>query len=291
MRTLAWSSLRDGDPGADSGPGRPPIGVGGSNSGSPPGRHHLRPLRRRLCPALHCRVGPSGPTSPGPRAPEERRRSRQGRTRPGREHGVPLSLGGCLTTSIPPPRLGLGRRPARSPPGLPRPTLRFSNRSPSVFGASFLPARSGPGYTTPRPGAAPVPCPPSSNNLPAPSAGGRPPPERAIPRRRPRPRPLASGSAMGEGASERRGPRRPHTRRRAGSAAAGKRPASSRPPRPGTPAPPPPSRAATLQPPPPQPPACKAGGPRGLSPRGAPSSPMAGPWRRTRGREAERASG
>ncbi|XP_012412183.1 basic proline-rich protein-like [Trichechus manatus latirostris] len=167
-------------PGAESGPVARPSGWV-ARTRSPPRRHHLRPLRRRLCPALHCRVGPSGPTSPGPPAPEERRRSQQSRTRPGREHGVPLSLRSGLTTSIPPPHLGLGRRLARSPPGLLRPTLRFSNRSPSVFGASFLPARSGQGYTTHRPGAAPVPCPPSSNNRPAPSAGGRPPPSASDP--------------------------------------------------------------------------------------------------------------
>ena len=89
---------------------------------------------------------------------------------------------------------------------------------------------------------------------------------------------------MGGGGTGGRGPRRPRTRRRAGSASAEKRPAPSRPPPPGTPAPPPPGQAATLRPPPTPPPACEAGGPRGLSPRGAPHSPMAGPWRWTRGR-------
>lgn len=48
-------------PGAESGPVARPSGWV-ARARSPPRRHHLRPLRRRLCPALHRDTGPSGPT-------------------------------------------------------------------------------------------------------------------------------------------------------------------------------------------------------------------------------------
>lgn len=120
--------------------------------------------------------GPLGPDLTRPPAPEERRQAGQGRARPGCEHWVPLSLGGGLTTSVPPPHLGLGHSSARSPPGLPRPTLASRTGSLPSSAPPFLLDRSGPVYTTSRPGAAPIPCPPSSNNRSALSAGGRPPP-------------------------------------------------------------------------------------------------------------------
>lgn len=270
-------------------PRRPPLGVGAPDSlPSPiplPAPAWAPPLSGPSPPS-----GPLGPDLTRPPAPEERRRGWQGTTRPGLEHQVLLSLGGGLTTSIAPAPPRTRPPPRTVPTGPPAAHTRCSNRSPSVFGASLPPARPDRVHTTPRPGAAPIltPLPPAiAGQLP--TREGAPHPERAIPRRRPRPRPLASGTAMGEGA--RRGPCRPRTRRRAGSAAARKHPASSRPPEPGTPAPPPPGQAATLRPPPTPPPAYEAGAPRGLSPRGAPRSPMAGPRRRTRGREAARAGG
>lgn len=209
-------------------PRRPPLGVGAPDSlPSPiplPAPARAPPLSGPSSPS-----GPLGPDLTRPPAPEERRRGWKGTSRPGLEHRVPLSLGGGLTTSIAPAPPRTRPPPRTVPTGPPAAHTRCSNRSPSVFGASLPPARPDRVHTTPRPGAAPIPTPPSSNSRSAPNPGGRPPhPERAIPRRRPRPRPLASGTAMGEGA--RRGPCRPRTRRRAGSTAARKRPASSRPP-------------------------------------------------------------
>lgn len=138
--------------------------------------------------------------APGPRGAAARRAG-QGRTRPDREHGVPLSLGGGLTTSTPP------APPRTRPPlctvsaGPPAAHTRFSNRFPSVFGASLplSPIRSGLHYPPPQRGPHPQPPHPAiTGQLPA--REGAPNLERAIPRRRPRPRPLASGTAMGEGA-------------------------------------------------------------------------------------------
>lgn len=107
-----------------------------------------------------------------------------------------------------PPHLGLGRRSARSPQGLPRPTLASRTGSLPSSAPPFLSVRSGLVYTAPRFSAAPSPSPPSSNNRSAPSSGGRPRPEPTIPRHRPRPRPLASGTAMGGGGAMGGGARR-----------------------------------------------------------------------------------
>lgn len=72
-----------------------------------------------------------------------------------------------------PPRT---RPPLRTvPAGPPAAHTRFSNRFPSVFGAS-LPLTRSDRLHYPPPQRGPHPCPPSSNNRSAPSAGGRPPP-------------------------------------------------------------------------------------------------------------------
>jgi hypothetical protein len=114
------------------------------------------------------------------------------------------------------------RRASRGPHSLFEPVpfrlRRLPSSQPDPIGSTLPPAPARP----------PSPRPPPAITGQLPAREGAPHPKRAIRRRRPRPRPLASGTAMGEGA--RRGPRRPRTRRRAGSAAARKQPASSRPP-------------------------------------------------------------
>lgn len=111
------------------------------------------------------------------------------------------------------------RRASRGPHSLFEPVpfrlRRLPSSQPDRVGSILPPPRAAPGPARP---SSPAPHPAITGQLPA--REGAPHPERAIPRRRPRPRPLASGTAMGEGA--RRGPRRPRTRRRAGSGAARK---------------------------------------------------------------------
>jgi hypothetical protein len=112
-------------------------------------------------PPLSGSSPPSGPLRPDltwPPAPEERRRVEHGRTRPGREHGVPLSLGGGLTTSIPPAPPRTRPPPRTVPAGPPAAHTRFSNRSPSVFGASLPPSpiRSDLHYPPPQRGPHPL---------------------------------------------------------------------------------------------------------------------------------------
>lgn len=221
-----WTPRPPQSPGQSPAP-CPPLGVGAPDSlPSPiplPAPARAPPLSGSSPPS-----GPLGPDLTRPPAPEERRRDWQGTTRPGLEHRVPLSLGGGLTTSIPPAPPRTRPPPRTVPTGPPAAHTRCSNRSPSVFGASLPSARPDRVHTTPRPDAAPIPIPPPAIAGQLPTREGAPHPERALPRRRPQPRPLASGTTMGEGAW--RGPCRPRTRRRAGSTAARKHPASSRPP-------------------------------------------------------------
>lgn len=129
-------------------------------------------------------------------------------------------------------------------------------------------------------------CPPSSNNRSAPSGKGAPtlcgkstaPPPAAAPCLRDRD---GGRGARGRGLAAR-------TRRRAGSSRPRNDRRSSRPPRPGTPAPPPPGEAAARAATHPAP-GLRSGRPPGaVTSKALPRSPMAGPWRRTRGRGGAR---
>lgn len=135
--------------------------------------------------------------APGP-GEEAARRAGQGQARP-------RALGPAVTwrrsDNFDPPAPPRTRPPLRTVlAGPPAAHTRFSNRFLSFFGASLLPSpiRSSLYYPPPWRGPHPLlPHPAITGQLPA--REGAPHPVREIPRRRPRPRPLASGTAMGGG--------------------------------------------------------------------------------------------
>lgn len=154
--------------------------------------------------------------APGPRGPAAKRA--------GQDQAGPRAPGPAVTwrrsdnfdsprpTSDSAAALHCPRRASRGPHWLLEPLPFRLRRLPS---SQPDPVRSTLPPASVRP-PSPAPHPAITGQLPA--REGAPNPERAIPRRRPRPRPLASGTAMGEGA--RRGgvvggpwPRRPRTRR------------------------------------------------------------------------------
>lgn len=229
----------------------PSLGVGASDPQPsptpPPAPARAAPLSGASPPR-----GPLEPTRPSPWPGKRSTKAGSGSARPSHKHRVPAvtwrrsdNFDSPRPTSDSATAPHSPRRASRGPHSLFEPVPfrlgRLPSSWPGEIGSTLLPPNT---HTCPArpPTPCPHPHPAITGQLPARRAP--PHPERTIPRRRPRPRPLCLGDRDGGGGAPGASP--PAHSQASRLAAPRKQPASSRPPQPGTPGPPPPGRAANL---------------------------------------------